>query len=554
MHSVLKPFVEELSLLSTKGFKTTDNKHRRAHCIIVAGDLKYLEKMDEKLAVGTYRVCRYCNIWGHRGGALSQTTYYPITFGNRYNVNRYDIYDVSGTSVLRKKNQLMEELKYLEEIYLNGIKSKLSSEQKRIGFKRFPILFNVPSLCLTESICIDSMHLVSGIAKTIFETVCGIEKVGKAVFFGRDFSLSKEYWVEAHCEVEKMKVPYFWGRRPTTPLKKGNMKATEAKFFLLHLLLPILYSKNVPLKFCKPFSRLSFALKWFLDKIGTSNDDLDAMQEYLVNAYQELEELIIDNDSKYLSFCTSNMHNLLHLGKCFRDFGGLFVYSQWALESKLGILRNYVTRKYNPEAALVKNVLLLNQLQLIGSIRDYDRSKEFRTSVNISMEHPYFSSFDYLPTASVANAIKAYLITQLEIVPNTHNHWLDSIKNPEALAELVNNQNWDELEFIYYKRMKFNGNTINSVKELTDSPKSYNSSFVRVEELIDLIPHNLQTSDLVAASCYYEIQFFLIIQYVAAREENSNREYGQIPAAVGVQYEIDRQNQTKDMKEMGLNG
>jgi hypothetical protein len=58
MHSVLKPFVEELSLLSTKGFKTTDNKHRRAHCIIVAGDLKYLEKMDEKLAVGTYRVCR----------------------------------------------------------------------------------------------------------------------------------------------------------------------------------------------------------------------------------------------------------------------------------------------------------------------------------------------------------------------------------------------------------------------------------------------------------------------------------------------------------------
>jgi hypothetical protein len=92
------------------------------------------------------------------------------------------------------------------------------------------------------------MHLMLGLEKTFFETFCGIETKGRSAYFGCPFSIKKALWIEAHQEVREMQVPLSWGRRPTTRMKKGGMKATESKFFLLHLLLPILYSKNVPLK------------------------------------------------------------------------------------------------------------------------------------------------------------------------------------------------------------------------------------------------------------------------------------------------------------------
>jgi hypothetical protein len=250
------------------------------------------------------------------------------------------------------------------------------------------------------------------------------------------------------------------------------------------------------------------------------------------------------------------MHNLLHLVKCFKDFGGLYVYSQWALESKLGVLRNYAFRRSQPEIPLVNNVLLLNQLQLIGSIKGYTARNVEETKKS---KFPFTIKDDSILKENQKKAIASYLITQMENVPlneieTAENGWLEYLKNPEALREIVTKKDWLKLKITQFKRMNLKGNCINSVKELYDYPKTYNSSFVRVEEMMDTKPTELQTSNLIAVSSYYEIQIFIAISYLAAGTEYCEPKYDMIPVALAIQYEIDTENQTQEMKEMELNG
>ncbi len=74
-------------------------------------------------------------------------------------------------------------------------------------------------------------------------------------------------------------------------------------------------------------------------------------QKSITENYVKLEALVNDLENGCLNLCTSYTHLLLHLVKCFTDQGLFFIYSQWALESKLGMARDLVLRRFSPEDA-----------------------------------------------------------------------------------------------------------------------------------------------------------------------------------------------------------
>lgn len=75
-------FFEELKYLEDYGVLCLNNEGdsfivRKVFVAILSGDIKFLEKFDNKYAAGAYRCCRRCTIPGTLGGKLSRTVYYP---------------------------------------------------------------------------------------------------------------------------------------------------------------------------------------------------------------------------------------------------------------------------------------------------------------------------------------------------------------------------------------------------------------------------------------------------------------------------------------------
>jgi hypothetical protein len=143
LKEILIPFLEEFKILSTRGFMV-EGVLRRAHLVVIAGDLKYLEKLDEKMSVGTYRVCRKCLIWGTRC-ADNTCTYYPITLDQKYQCLQFDIIEsVSGASINRQEEDFKKSLVELEKQRIEISTDQLKIKQQNIGYKGFPLLFELP--------------------------------------------------------------------------------------------------------------------------------------------------------------------------------------------------------------------------------------------------------------------------------------------------------------------------------------------------------------------------------------------------------------------------
>ena len=95
----------------------------------------------------------------------------------------------------------------------------------------------------------------------------------------------------------------------------------------------------------------------------------------------ELENIVVAYDPddpipglRRLDFCSSNTHLLLHLVEGVLQQGLPYVYSQWALESKLGKLRNFVFRRVKPEDNMVRNIKTYTQAMYIQNLGNQFKS------------------------------------------------------------------------------------------------------------------------------------------------------------------------------------
>lgn len=382
-NEILHDFVQELAILLENGFIGIDGRVRRVVPVVISGDLKFLEKIDEKLSTGTYRCCRYCNCIGvGRSGPKHRTVYYDLNTISGYRMEEFEIFDKYGNELSKNEDIFISELQEMESLYLKyktDSKFKLEYEKKKklIGFKRFPIIYTLKTLNPMYAITIDSMHFIGNFAKTIFLITNNDEEKGKPHHKGQMYSLSKAQWKILGMYIEKMVSPSTFGRLPRSPTN-GKLKAIEWQFFLLNLFIPLLFAANVPLQFLEPLAAIIGDLRFLLDKRSSTYNSFIECQKSLIKNYLNLEKMIINFTSDNLTlamarldFCTSNTHLLLHLIKVVIDQGPFFIYSQWALESKLGKLRDYVFSRSKPEENLVKNIKSFIQTQSIGSCPRY---------------------------------------------------------------------------------------------------------------------------------------------------------------------------------------
>jgi hypothetical protein len=357
---------------------------RRVVPVVLSGDLKFLEKLDEKIATGAYHCCRFCNCIGiGNAGPSSRTVYYPLRAFSDYRMEEFTIYDRDGNAMNKCSEAMVANFQDIETHYLNYLndpskKNEWEKRKKEIGFKRFPIIYTIKTLNPSCAITIDSMHFISNFAKTIYLITNNDEEKGKPHHKYQPYSLSKKIWSILSSYVDKMKSPTSFGRLPKTPNGPGKFKAIEWKFFFLNLLIPLLYAANVSMLFLKPLAALIGDLKFLIDKRSSTIESFRDCQRSLITNYIELEMIIINADPEdtstgmlRLDFCTSNTHLLLHLIKGILDQGPFFIYSQWALESKLGMLRDFVFNRSKPEENLVKNIKAYTQSLSIGPVPGY---------------------------------------------------------------------------------------------------------------------------------------------------------------------------------------
>lgn len=261
-----------------------------------------------------------------------------------------------------------KQLKFIESLPLD----RQEAEYRKLGFKGKAILFQLQCLDLGKSICIDLMHFFANFSKVLFRITINCAKLGKPHHQNNGYCLEKDIWDRIDSIVLNM-VRTSWfagGRRPSTPLNSG-MKCITHKFFILHIIVPLLYSVGVNRNFLLPLADIIDILRILDDKKGfiTTSEALKYKKE-MEESYFQLEKAILGKDYNplYMDFFTSNTHNLLHIIPCMIEFGPPWLYSQWALESKLGVMRNLTHQRFNPESNLNYNIDVFQRIQLFGSI------------------------------------------------------------------------------------------------------------------------------------------------------------------------------------------
>ena len=138
-NNVLKPFVLEIQDLLLNGLTTYDGVNRRVVPVLISGDLKFLEKLDEKLSTGTYRCCRKCNCKGTgKAGNNLNSVYYDCFSLQRYTMHGFKIFDMDGNDMSKIGALHLQKLRKMETLYIaaqNDVRAMKEWEglKKKIG-------------------------------------------------------------------------------------------------------------------------------------------------------------------------------------------------------------------------------------------------------------------------------------------------------------------------------------------------------------------------------------------------------------------------------------
>lgn len=185
------------------------------------------------------------------------------------------------------------------------------------------------SLSFANSFTIDYMHAV----------LLGITR--NLIFFWTDscfnkkpFYITKSKKKLLNSRLLRIKTTTYLSRRPRSLDHFKNFKSSEFRSLLLYFL-PICLERLLPLKYIKHFRLLSSSI-YILLKPTISNDELEEVEK-------TLERFVINYQVYYgKENMTMNIHQLLHLVDCVRNFGPLWTFSMFPFEAYNGLLKSFI--------------------------------------------------------------------------------------------------------------------------------------------------------------------------------------------------------------------
>lgn len=299
MHELLRPLAEEFNTLSDGVF--VRERYFNLYITIAALDLPAKSDVSKLALFNSKYACNFCV---QEGESTSK--------GIRYSYR-------NQSDVLRTHKSMIQDMVKVNarpNTIIHGIKGV----SPMIAFKHFD---------LAKSFSIDYMHAVLlGVTKKMigFWTM--------SMYHKKPFYINKKRQRILDLRLLKIRTPSYINRRPRSFQNVKHFKASELRSLLIFYL-PIITKNLLPKKYIDHFMLLSTSI-YILLKPSISNEELNETEKNLqifVNKFEEYYGKVN---------MTMNVHSLLHLVYCVRNFGPLWTFSMFPFESFNGTLKSFV--------------------------------------------------------------------------------------------------------------------------------------------------------------------------------------------------------------------
>lgn len=222
-----------------------------------------------------------------------------------------------------------------------------------LGVKGASALATAGGLNIATSVAVDYMHAVlEGISHRLIATFLDSK------FHNRCFYLG-QVTQDIDVRLQLIKPPEEFRRSPRSITQFKSWKASEFREWLLYYSLPVL-SGLLPSNYIYHLSLLVASMHIFLGDAITMTD-IEVAHGLVMLFYQLIPELYP------ASMCTANVHNLIHLSDCVKNWGPLWCYSCFGFENMNGHLRKYCHGTGYVLPQLIQNVRLHQVLPQLSS-------------------------------------------------------------------------------------------------------------------------------------------------------------------------------------------
>lgn len=265
----------------------------------------------------------------------------------------------------------------------------------------------------------------------------------------------------------RIKAPTYLSRPPRSLDYLKTFKSSEFRSLLLYFL-PICLEGLLPVKYIGNFRILSSSI-YILLQSTISNDELEEVEK-------TLKRFVINYQKHYGEVSmTMNVHQILHLVDCVRNFGPLWSFSMFPFEAYNGLLKSFIVAP--------TDILHQVSTRYVGYKTIHSNEKDceikpagfkYETGVVLTFYIEALEAADLVPvckeeieffTCFEKNGIK-FTSRRYMKAKNTVNYFLETIQGILGVAEFYFNYNYQQYVMLetldvlevtqQFKKIKFN--------------------------------------------------------------------------------------------------
>lgn len=414
----MKPFLTQLQELASKGLEIFEGLVYKVFTVACCVDSVARCKLQQIKQFNGYEACSFCK----HPGTLTETKQIRYSF-----------------------MQTIQLRNYQETINAMDLCSKYGAPVG--GIKGISCLIAIPHFDVIFYCPVDYMHAVLlGVCKQL----CNLWLGG----FGHEWYIKKHMDDIDHI-LTSINSFNEMSRKPRKMSDRKTWKANEWQNWLL-LYSSVCLKKYLPQKYYDHYLLLTVSMQTLLSKTITE-DDIKNCETQLNLFVQQFETLYGVGEMKY------NVHLLLHIPLCVRNYGPMWTFSLFNFEDINGVLKKYVKGPKEPILQIATRCTLAH----IKENTDY-----------ISIHHDEVKNFCQNLNKSGRREAKCFT-NKFTIPPNVENTY--------------NHQYFEERDYFIKNRFLFKRSKItpNKTKKITKSDDSTFTMYSNGNHIYGIIVHIL---------------------------------------------------------------
>lgn len=321
MELFLKPFCNELKLLFYEGVKIKNFVYKIICTTGCADSVARCKLLNSKQFNGNFG-CTFCK---HPGVLVKVGGSKQLRF----------ISDINGA--IRTVSETLKEMKEAELL-----------RKPICGIKGVSILTSIPKFNVIFGLPVDTMHSVFlGVVKSLAELWFDQKHHRKPFYLGNKIEKVDDILDKCHPYAEI-------SRYPRQISQRHNWKAHEWMNWMLYFALPSIINV-MPKQFLEHF----LILVTTISRLLRNNID----QKTLEKCEEDLREFVINYERLYgKKKMVYNVHLLLHIVDCVRNFGPLWGFSLFPYENMNGFLKNCIKGPKEPLIQINNKSIIYNKI------------------------------------------------------------------------------------------------------------------------------------------------------------------------------------------------